>query len=266
MSRVPRHALSLLLLALACAPAWADRPDRETVLATSQSVIGKRLENIGLLDRDGNPIALESFSGKPLLISVVYTACAHSCSVSTRYLDMAVQRARSAIDKAAFNVVTIGFDVPVDRPETMREYAARHSVRDPDWYFLSAAEHETMDRLLEQLGFTYWEAAQGFDHVVQVTLLDGDRRIHRQVYGENFDLPQLMEPLKDLVWDRPPSEQGMLQRLLNRVRLLCTVYDASGDRYVFDYSLFVGILIGALTIGLVLIWLWREAVRTRVGI
>jgi len=266
MSRVPRHALSLLLLALACAPAWADRPDRGTVLATSQSVIGKRLENISLLDRDGNSLALESFSGKPLLISVVYTACAHSCSVSTRYLDMAVLRARSAIGKEAFNVVTIGFDVPVDRPETMREYAARYSVSDPDWYFLSAAEHETMDRLLEQLGFTYWEAAQGFDHVVQVTLLDGERRIYRQVYGENFDLPQLMEPLKDLVWDRPPSEQGMLQRFLNRVRLLCTVYDASGDRYVFDYSLFVGILIGALTIGMALTWLWREALRTRVRI
>jgi len=254
------------MLALTCAAAFAEPPDRTTVLEASQSVIGKQLENITLLDRDANPVTLESFSGKPLLISVVYTACAHSCSVSTRYLDMAVQRARLAIGKEAFNVVTIGFDVAVDRPETMREYAARYSVSDPDWYFLSAAEHETMDRLLEQLGFTYWEAAQGFDHVVQVTLLDGERRIYRQVYGENFDLPQLMEPLKDLVWDRPPSEQGMLQRFLNRVRLLCTVYDASGDRYVFDYSLFVGILIGALTIGMALTWLWREALRTRVRI
>lgn len=253
------------MLALTCAAAFAEPPDRATVLEASQSVIGKRLENITLLDRDANPVTLESFSGKPLLISVIYTACAHSCSISTRYLDMAVQRARSAIAEDAFNVVTIGFDIPVDSPETMREYAARYSVSDPDWYFLSAADRQTMDRLLDQLGFTYWETAQGYDHVVQVTLLDGELGIHRQVYGENFDLPQLMEPLKDLVWDRPPGEQGFLERLFDRVRLLCTVYDASGDRYVFDYSLFVGVLIGALTIGLLLIWLLRETARTRAG-
>ena len=256
--------LALLLLVLACASAAAaDPPHRDTVLEASQSVIGKRLENITLLDRDANPVTLASFSGKPLLISVIYTACVHSCSISTRYLDMAVQRARAAIGQDAFNVLTIGFDTPVDRPETMREYAARYSVNDPDWYFLSAADREAMDRLLKQLGFTYWAAAHGYDHVVQVTLLDAELGIQRQIYGENFDLPQLMEPLKDLVWDRPPGEQGMWQRLLNRVRLLCTVYDASGDRYVFDYSLFVGILIGAFTIGLALIWLWREAARAR---
>lgn len=261
-----RHALIRWVLfgsALTCAAAFAEPPDRDSVLEASQAAIGKHVENIILLDRDDKPVALESLAGKPLLISVVYTACSHSCSVATRYLDMAVQRARGALDQDAFNVVTVGFDVPVDRPETMREYAARYSVNDPNWYFLSAADPETMARLLDQLGFTWWEAAQGFDHVVQLTLLDGELGIYRQIYGENFDLPQLMEPLKDLVWDRPPGEQGLLERLLNRVRLLCTVYDASGDRYVFDYSLFVGTAIGALTIGLALMWLWREAARTR---
>ncbi|MEX0916214.1 MAG: SCO family protein [Wenzhouxiangellaceae bacterium] len=260
---MPRHALLLLLLALTCAAAFAEPPNRDSVLEASQGAIGKRLENITLLDRDNKPVALDSLAGKPLLISVIYTACSHSCSVATRYLDMAVQRARGALDQDAFNVVTVGFDVPVDRPETMREYAARYSVNDPDWYFLSAADPESMARLLGQLGFTWWEAAQGFDHVVQVTLLDSELGIYRQIYGENFDLPQLMEPLKDLVWNRPPGEQGMLQRLFNRVRLLCTVYDASGDRYVFDYSLFVGMAIGALTIGLALLWLLRETARTR---
>ncbi len=96
-----------------------------------------------------------------------------------------------------------------------------------------------------------------------MTLLDGEHRIQRQIYGESFDLPQLIEPLKDLVLNRAPSEQGVFERLRNRIRLLCTVYDPSGDRYVFDYSLFVGLFIGALVIVLVGVWLAREFARTR---
>lgn len=253
--------VSVVLSAALAAPAL----DRSESLATSQAVIGKTLDDFSLLDRDSRPVSLATLAGKPLLVSVVYTACVHACSVSTRHLDRAVQQARSALGDDAFNVVTIGFDVPVDRPETMREYARRHAVRDPNWQFLSSPDAVLVERLLTQLGFSYAPSAQGYDHVVQVTLLDGGLRIYRQVYGETFDLPHLIEPLKDLVWGRPPSEQSLFQRLLNRIRLLCTVYDTSGERYVFDYSLFVGLLIGALVIGLGLIWLAREAVRTRVA-
>lgn len=256
---------ALMLSALVLVALDAGAIDRDDALEASQAVIGKRIDDITLLDRQARPLSLGSLSGKPLLISAVYTACTHSCSVSTRYLDIAVQRAREVLGKDSFNVVTIGFDVPVDRPETMREYAARYSVDDPNWYFLSSPDTETVERLLAQLGFGYSPSAQGYDHVVQVTLLDGELGIYRQIYGETFDIPHLIEPLKDLVWNRPRSGQSLFQRLLNRIRLLCTVYDPGGKRYVFDYSLFVGIVIGALVIGLGLVWLVREALRMRAG-
>lgn len=258
--------LAILLAALPALSAAGDAGlDRDAALAASQRVIGKRIDDFTLLDRNARTRSLAALADKPLLVSVVYTACVHSCSVTTRHLEIAVKRARAVLGRDAFAVATIGFDVPVDSPETMREYARRYSVDEPEWYFLSTDRPRTMKALLDQLGFSYAPSSAGYDHVVQATLIDEQLRIHRQVYGETFDLPQLIEPLKDLVWDRPASEQGFLERLLNRVRLFCTVYDAGGDRYVFDYSLFVGIAIGALVIGLMLYWLLREAARSRVG-
>jgi protein SCO1/2 len=60
------------------------------------------------------------------------------------------------------------------------------------------------------------------------------------------------------------AQNVSLDGLLDRIRLFCTVYDPRRDRYHFDYSIFVGIAIGALVlsgIGLVVgrnAWrLWR---------
>ncbi|MFU8877793.1 MAG: SCO family protein [Wenzhouxiangellaceae bacterium] len=257
----PNRLIPLLGLVLLALPAAA--LERGQVLEVSQAAIGRTLGEHTLLDRQGQPFALSRLAGQPLLISVVYSGCVHSCNIATRHLDRAVQVARQSLGRDAFSVVTIGFDHPVDRPETMREFARRYRVDDEHWYFLSADDPAALEALISRLGFSYQPTAYGYDHIAQVTLLDAEQRIRRQIYGESFDLPQLVEPLKDLVWGRPLAEQGMFARLLDRIRLLCTVYDPHRDRYVFDYSLFVGLLVGALIIGLGIFWLVREAVFAR---
>jgi hypothetical protein len=55
----------------------------------------------------------------------------------------------------------------------------------------------------------------------------------------------------------------VLGRIGDRVRLFCTVYDAQGDRYKFDYSLFAGIFIGTLVLGSAILWLLLELRRAR---
>jgi protein SCO1/2 len=116
---------------------------------------------------------------------------------------------------------------------------------------------------MEQVGFVYLPSPRGFDHTVQLTILDRDGRVHRQVYGEVFPTPQLIEPLKDLVFNRPSEATGLLDRIGDRIRLFCTVYDAQGDRYMFDYSLFAGMFIGTVFLGSAIAWLLVEIRRSR---
>jgi protein SCO1 len=194
---------------------------------------------------------------------MIFTACVHSCSVTTRHLNRVVQIARDALGDDSFHFLTIGFDHPVDTPEAMRQYARRHGSGNRHWEFLSSPNGEGLERLMEELGFLYQPSPRGFDHTVQVSIIDPDGKVYRQVYGEIFDTPLLVEPMKDLTLGRPSPDDGMLARMGNRIRLFCTVYDAKADRYYFDYSLFVGILIGAIFLGWAMIWLAIEIRRRR---
>lgn len=270
-----RRTLPVLLLSVAASllgtapaagsvsPAAADIEKRAIEL--SQAALGRQVDALRLLDQHGQSRSLAEFRGRPVLLSLVYTACAHSCQVTTRHLDRLVRIARNALGADSFTVLTVGFDQPVDTPAQMAGFARRYGISDPHWHFLSSPDQATIEALMDAVGFVFAPSPRGFDHTVQVTLLDREGRVHRQVYGEVFPTPQLVEPLKDLVFNRPPSDAGLLGRLGDRVRLFCTVYDAQGDRYMFDYSLFAGIFIGVLCLGSAILWLLLEVRSARRG-
>lgn len=255
--------LACLLTAASPATAAAPGSIERLAIEVSQAALGNQLGPLEFIDQHGQPRRLDEFRGQPVLLSIIYTACVHSCQVSTRYLDRLVRIARRALGEDSFTVLTVGFDRPVDTPEQMADYARRYGVQDRNWHFLSSPDDATITALLESVGFLYQPSPRGFDHTVQVTVLDRDGRVWRQVYGEVFPTPQLVEPLKALVFDRPLDEAGLLGRLGDRVRLFCTVYDAQGDRYIFDYSLFAGIFIGTLVLGSAIAWLLVEVRSAR---
>lgn len=250
---------AVLGLLLATTPAPASQADVEQrAVEISQAALGNRLSDMVFTDSHAAARRLSDFRGQPVVISLIFTACVHACSVTTRHLDRVVRLARDALGNDSFTVLTIGFDSPVDTPEAMRAYAARHRVSDPNWHFLSSADPAALDTLMREVGFVYQPSPRGFDHTVQLSVLDRDGVLYRQVYGEIFNTPLLVEPLKDLVLGRPASDDGLLTRVGNRVRLFCTVYDPKSGRYYFDYSLFIGIFIGVVVISGVMLWLAFE--------
>jgi protein SCO1 len=253
-------ALLAFALVLSAVDGIAARGD---VLEISQAAIGNRVSDLTLIDSTGKRLNLHDLLERPLGISLIYTGCAHSCSVTTRYLDRVVQTARDAMGTDSFGMLTIGFDHGVDTPESMANHARRHGVDDPDWQFVVAERSEALEQLIAELGFVYTPSPRGFDHTVQLSLLDRDGSLYRQVYGETFKAPQLVEPLKDLVWRRPKSEQGLMASIGERIRLFCTVYDARGDRYYFDYSMFVGLGLGGAFLLLIGGWTGRELIKRR---
>ena len=75
-------------------------------------------------------------------------------------------------------------------------------------------------------------------------MIDADGLVYRQVYGQVFETPLLVDPLIELVLGRNPPEQPLLENLVDKIKLFCTTYDPVRDGYYFDYSLFLGMLIG----------------------
>jgi protein SCO1/2 len=246
--------LSALLLGIfwACAAA-AEAPvvlDPKAALALSRAAEGRTLGDFPMLER---------FRGKPLVISMIYSSCFHACPQTTQTLARAVATARRALGKDSFAVVSVGFDSVHDTPAAMELFARQQGI---DWPALPA-DPATRDRLAADLGFSYTATSRGLDHIAQTTVIDARGRIYRQVYGESFEAPLLVEPLKDLVLGRGAALTN-LQSLTDRVRLICTVYDPASGAYRTDYGLFLEIgfgLASVLTIVFLLVRAWRDSRR-----
>ena len=221
--------------------------DPRDALARSQAAIGTTIGDYALQDRGGRQVRLAAYRGKPLLVSFVYTGCFQVCPATTKLLERAVEEAQRVLPTDAFAVVTVGFNLPFDTPEAMRDFQMRQGIDRPNWEFL-AADAATVDSLARDLGFVWAPTAGGFDHVTQVTILDGRGRVFRQVYGEAFALPMLVAPLLELVTGAPAPTESLAD-LVERVRILCTVYDSRTGKYRLDYGLFIEIIAGLTILG-----------------
>lgn len=247
----------------AAAAARAEQPrfDERAALEFSQSAIGKTVGGYALTDRAGRRFRLEDYRGKPLLVNFVYTACSHVCPATTAFLARAVGEAERALGPGSFAVLTVGFNPPFDSPQAMADFARRYGVDRANWEFASVSV-EDVERLTRDFGFVFFPASGGFDHITQVTIVDAEGRIRRQVYGESFELPFLIEPLRELVTGAPASGFDFKQAL-ERLRILCTVYDPAAGRYRLDYALFAEILAGLTVLGGAFLFLRSAHIRGR---
>ncbi len=241
----------------------ADLYDPDQALQLSQNAIGQPIGDYGLLDELGNTVNLRTdYAGRPLVISMIFTSCHHVCPATTKHLAKSVESAREALGSDSFDVVTIGFDVANDTPQAMAAFARRQGVDDENWRFLSASS-DTIRKISDDLGFIFFPTPRGFDHINQSSVIDRNGVVYGQVYGVTFELPWLVEPLKELVFNRPSSVGHVFSGLVDRVKLFCTVFDPATGRYRFDNSLFVQIAVGASMILAILIYLFREVLSSR---
>lgn len=217
--------------------------DYDRALEISQGAIGNPVGNHALINVDGNPVTLNDFRGKPLVLSMVYTSCYQVCPMTTRHLSKIVQKARDALGDDSFSVAVVGFDTQVDTPAAMQYFARKQGISDMGWNLLSIAQVD-VEALSKDIGFQYVPSSNGFDHLIQATIIDAEGKVYRQVYGQVFDTPLLVDPLIELVLGRSPPERSLLADLGSKIRLFCTTYDPVRDGYYFDYSLFLGLLIG----------------------
>ncbi|MGH8764627.1 MAG: SCO family protein [Burkholderiales bacterium] len=248
--------------ALAAEPAGIDQT---AALRASQAVVGKMVGDFTLLDREGRPVRLSQYRGKPLLVSFIYTGCFQVCPLTTRSLQRALEAGRDAFGTSQFNVVSIGFNQPADSPQALKAFALQHRIDAPNWEFLSPAA-AIVEPLARDFGFRYVATPSGFDHVLQVTLLDAQGRIYRQIYGAEPGPNAIGEPLAELLRNAPTPRQFRLEDFVDRVRVLCTVYDPATGRYRFKYGLAIEVA-GGITFALAMLWFflaeWRTQRRAR---
>jgi protein SCO1 len=242
--------------------------DQTAALRASQAALGRPIGDFTLLDREGRPVPLARYRGKPLLVSFIYTGCFQVCPATTRALQKAVATAQESLGSDRFSVVSIGFNQPADSPAALKSFAAEQGVHLPDWEFLSPPAAMVPD-LARDFGFSFVATPAGFDHILQVTVLDARGRIYRQIYGDAYDADSLTMPLRQLITGAPVADDTSLAGIFERVRILCSVYDPRTGKYRVSYGLVFEIA-GGVTFLLWISWFFlaewraqRSAARRR---
>lgn len=239
--------------------------NQPTALEISQSVIGKTIDDFTLLDREGRPVRLSQYRGKPLLVSFIYTGCFQVCPLTTRSLQSAVEAGKGIFGTSQFNIISIGFNQPADSPQALKSFARQYRIDSPNWEFLSPHE-KIVNPLTRQFGFSYVATPAGFDHILQATLLDAEGRVYRQIYGTDLNAESIGEPIRQLMNNAPVPQKLQLDDLIDRVRILCTVYDPKTGKYEVKYGLIIEIA-GGVTFLLAVLWFfvaeWLSQRRTR---
>jgi len=247
------------------APGVVPALDEKAALSAAEAAIGRQVPDTPLLDRNGGPVRLSDYRGKPLLVSFIYTGCFQVCPTQTRALYEAVKGLDRMLGERQFNVVSIGFNQPFDSPEAMRSFARQHRIEHRNWEFLSPPP-ASVETLTRAFGFSFVATPAGFDHVLGVTVVDAAGRIHAQVYGDRLRADQLGAPLRELLLNTPLVSNSTLAAVVERVRILCTVYDPETGEYRYDWKLIFEIIGGAvffLSVALYFLFEWRDQRRAR---
>lgn len=252
--------LSLLLLF----PCVGHAFDEKAALRDSQAALGRSLGDFRFTDSEGRTVTLSDLRGKPLVVNFVYTGCIQVCPAATQFLATAVKDAERSLGPGTFRVATIGFNVPADSPAAMKDFARKFGIGSRDWLFLTP-QLEARDRLLADFGFRAEATAAGFDHLLQVSIVDAQGRLYRQVYGDEFAAPLFVGPLLELA-KNAPVERSTLGAAWDKVKILCTVYDPSAGRYRINYAIVIELLVGASVLLGTVAFLgaeWRRRQRPR---
>jgi protein SCO1/2 len=235
--------------------------DTQRALAVSRAAVGSQPPPYAFTDTEGRRVTLADYRGKPLVVSFVYTGCSQVCPTTTRFLAKAVRQARDVVGADSFAVASIGFDIPSDNPVSMKVFARRNEIDDPRWAFLTP-DAGVPRPLAGDFGFSFESASGGFEHLTQVTILDASGRVYAQLPGDAFELPMLVQPLRELTLGAPVRTRNLAD-IAERVRLVCTVYDPLTGKYRLDYGFFIEIAVGLGVLGATAAFLVREHRRAR---
>lgn len=141
-------------------------------------------------DQGGAPLSLSELRGKPLVLTMSYTACRRTCSTT-----MLVLREMQAIfdrRNLPVNFAIVSYDPQRDSPKEWQLYRKSRGLDRASWHFLTGTMPDTR-RLARHLDLAFWRYDDHVLHDFRIVLFDAVGRWH-----------------KDIVWDRPKDLDAFL--------------------------------------------------------
>ncbi|QEH38561.1 hypothetical protein OJF2_71640 [Aquisphaera giovannonii] len=152
------------------------------------------IPDVKLVDQDGKPVHFyrDLVKGRVVAINFVFTSCKAACPLLGAGFAKLQDRLGERLGTECA-LISISVDPAVDRPDRLKEWAARYGAR-PGWTQVTASE-AGFDQLVTLLKALQVYSPQKTDHSQSVLVLDGDSRegwSSRRVAGTD-ELMAMME-------------------------------------------------------------------------
>jgi len=153
-----------------------------------------------LVNQDAREFKLSDLRGTPVVVSFIYTHCnvATMCPMAASRL-AEVQRKLRDQGIAGVRFLLISFDPDRDRPERLREFAARYEVDLSSFWFATGLPDQVRP-LAQALKNNYRQSAPGvFDHQIVVALLDPRGVLKDDFFGAEWSVEEFVEAVRRIV-------------------------------------------------------------------
>ncbi|GIV59230.1 SCO family protein [Rhodocaloribacter litoris] len=141
-----------------------------------------------LVDQAGQPLRLDDYRGRALLLTFIYTRCPlpDYCPLMSRHFQALQPHLRERFGDRA-QLLSISFDTAYDTPSVLREYAGRYTRDLSNWRFATGPADE-IHTLATAYGvfFTPEEGSTTFAHNLTTVLIGPDGRVHRIWRGNRW--------------------------------------------------------------------------------
>jgi protein SCO1 len=210
-----RILVSLLIVACACAPAFAHFPIPPKKGDVGRRIVEKPVRNANLIDQTGKTFQLNSIKGKVVAVTFVYTKCPDVCPLFTAKF-ASIQRVLEQREKSPtqknhqkelnYLLLTITTDPEYDTPAQLKSYAAHFKPNFSSWLFLTGAKKE-LSNVWQDFGVNVRKSADGHvQHTALTTVIDrrGMRRV--DYYGDKWQEKELVQDLISLAERDQPAD------------------------------------------------------------
>lgn len=143
--------------------------------------------------QDDKLISLKDFRGQPVVLTMVYTGCAHTCPMTiSKVEEIAEAQKKAGIQNVKF--VLASFDAKKDTPEVLKKYMKLRGLNENRWTFLSASKDTAVRELAVVLGVSYKELSSGdFSHSNVISYLDESGVVKAKIESLTADVNPIVK-------------------------------------------------------------------------
>lgn len=153
-----------------------------TLCASASAQLFSSFAGVHWTDENGASRTFDDFKGRPVIMTMSYTACRRTCSSSMLWL----RKMQEILTRRGHDVsfVIVSYDPSHDSPAQWRHYRQARDLP-ASWHFLSGSEADTR-RLADFLELKYWIYEEHVMHDFRIVLFDANGNRKHDVLWDLF--------------------------------------------------------------------------------